>query len=255
MIYPPGTILQRMYFKERLKKITTGKFIEVGVGSGCLSNLLLTKNWEGIGVDLSNEALKSAYFLNRKYITSQQYKISNEDWITVDLKEKVDLIISSMVLEHLKMEDVIKYFDQCKVHLKNTGKAALFVPAAPAYWGIEDEIAGHYRRYTFKTVQQLMDELGWSVVHMTGLTYPISNLLFPLSEFLVKRSEVKKLKLSLHERTINSGNRKVSFKTNFPGCLKILLNEITMYPLHMLQKINSLNPKSLVIYFEAKPKY
>jgi len=43
----PGTILQLMYLKERLVDVAPGRFIEVGPGTGEISNLLLKFGWGG----------------------------------------------------------------------------------------------------------------------------------------------------------------------------------------------------------------
>jgi hypothetical protein len=42
----------------------------------------------------------------------------------------------------------------------------------------------------------------------------------------------------------------VPFKTFFPQPLRLVLNEAAMYPLHLLQKLNRRNPRSLVLYAE-----
>lgn len=47
MILPPGTILQQMYFKERLRALSCGRFVEVGAGQGVVSKTLLDLGWSG----------------------------------------------------------------------------------------------------------------------------------------------------------------------------------------------------------------
>jgi hypothetical protein len=87
--------------------------------------------------------------------------------------------------------------------------------------------------------------------HLAGLTYPISNILLPLSNFLVRRSEARKLALPILERTKLSGHRNVRFKTHFPAPLRLVLNDTAMLPLHWMQKAFSQSERSLVLYFEA----
>jgi hypothetical protein len=155
-----------------------------------------------------------------------------------------------MVLEHLSDADEARYLRRCRAVLKQGGTGILFVPGCPDYWGIEDEIAGHLRRYTAEGLQRSIEAQGLRLRHVAGLTYPLSNLLFPLSELLVRRAERHKLALSPAERTHASGNRSVPFKTFFPQPLRLVLNEAAMYPLHLLQKLNRRNPRSLVLYAE-----
>jgi len=44
MVKPPGTIVQGMYLKERLRRREPGQFLEVGGGSGWVSEVL----WSGV---------------------------------------------------------------------------------------------------------------------------------------------------------------------------------------------------------------
>jgi hypothetical protein len=127
------------------------------------------------------------------------------------------------------------------------------VPASPAHWGIEDDIAGHCRRYTRDSLNRLAKATNWSLLHLTGLTFPVSNLLLPISNFLVARSEKHKLAYSALQRTEQSGRRTVKYKTFFPSILGIFLNPITLFPLHLIQKLLGKSPRALVLYFEATP--
>jgi len=250
VIQPPGTILQSMYFKERLPGIRPGKFVEVGAGRGFLSNSLLGLGWQGSAYELNPESIAVAADVNRAAIDAGRFNLVKNDWLCAQGEDQVDLIVSSMVLEHLSDVDEHRYFERCQRLLKPSGTGVLFVPGCPDYWGVEDEIAGHFRRYTFEGLRQRIEEGGLKVRHIAGLTYPVSNLLFPLSEHLVRRAERDKANLSLQERTRLSGNRTVRFKTSFPSLLKIVLNEFVMYPFHQLQKMNAGNGRSMVIYAE-----
>lgn len=250
MILPPGTILQQMYFKERLRALPCGRFIEVGAGQGIASKTLLDLGWSGRAYDLNAQSLAVAAQLNRVAVSQGRYELEQRDWLDVATPEAVDLVMSCMVLEHLADADEVRYLEHCRLALKTGGLGVLFVPACPDYWGMEDEAAGHFRRYTFQSLQRCIEAQGLRLRHVAGLTYPLSNILFPLSEFLVRRAERNKLALSAGERTRLSGNRAVPFKTSFPAALRIILNERVMYPLHFLQKINAQNPRSMVIYAE-----
>ena len=253
MVLAPGTILQRMYLKERLKTIKPGTFIEVGTGDGSLSHLLCSYGWHGIGYDLNNSSLEKARKRNQQYIDAKQYDTRNEDWLHTRTMQPVDLVISSMVIEHLDENEEKLYFEKCKSMLTPNGRAIILVPSSMKHWGIEDEIAGHYRRYTQDYLKFLAGNMGWKIIKISGLTYPISNLLYPISEWLVKKSESNKLKLNMIERTKASGNRNVLFKTRYPYILKLILNEIVLYPLHLLQKFFANNPHCLITYFECSP--
>ncbi len=128
------------------------------------------------------------------------------------------------------------------------------VSASPPHWGIEGDIAGHCRRYTRNRLHSLVENNGWKICHLSGLTYPVSNILLPSSNFLVLRAEKSKLALSTIEKTKTSGIRNVSFKTTFPRIFSVVLNSYALLPFYWLQKLFSASPRSLVMYFEATPK-
>jgi SAM-dependent methyltransferase len=247
----PGTILQHLYVRERLRDRGPGYFVEIGVGEGQLSRLLLDLGWRGVGYDLSEAAIHRAGILNRDAISAARYEIRHEDWLNGDDTGVADLVVSSMVIEHLADADEMRYFERCRAVLRDDGFVMLLVPASPAHWGIEDEIAGHIRRYTAEGLRSRLASLGWDVTDVAGLTYPVSNLLLPISNLLVRRAESSKQALPMAERTARSGVRDVPLKTRYPQALSLLLNDITLYPFHLLQKACRHNPSCLVLYAEA----
>jgi phospholipid N-methyltransferase len=251
----PGSILQRMYLKERLKNIIQAdkkKFIEVGAGTGYISNILLSKGCNGIGFDLNESSCDANRILNHEYVVKDLYEVSNSNFLNAELEHKYDIIISCMVIEHMENDDLNRYFTKCFELLSDNGVLISLVPACMDYWGVEDEIAGHYKRYTFNCFNEISRNFSFSIIRRVGLTFPISNLLFPLSNYFVKKAEFKKSSLTKSEQTVLSSNRKVLFKTDFPKIFYLFINELTMFPFHVLQKIFKYNNKSMVIYCEMK---
>jgi len=249
-IYAPGTILQIMYIKERMRNWVPGSFVEVGPGQGYISKLLLDSGWSGVGYDLN---IKSVNYLNEflaSYIDQAKYEIFQENFIGTVGKEKLDLIISSMVLEHLSDSEVESYMETAKGLMSEKGRVVFFLPANIHAWGVEDEIAGHFRRYDRESVIALAKHHGLKVSHIAGVTFPVSNILLPLSNYLVARAEGEKKNYSMHDKTVASGIRDVPLKTNFPPIAKAILNEHVMYPLHLLQKAFRHSSKCMVLYSE-----
>jgi hypothetical protein len=122
------------------------------------------------------------------------------------------------------------------------------------HWGIEDEIAGHIKRYEFEDFNEFESLFDLKINHISGLTYPLSNWLIKISNFIINKNESSKLKLSQKERTVYTGNREVSYKTTFPSIFTLILNKYVMWPFHLLQLLFSKNKNSLVIYCELKLK-
>ena len=242
-----------MYLKERLKKLPNGDFIEVGPGSGEISNLLLSLGWKGSSYDLAFDTIQKLETRFSHQIEDGKYKAVNCDFLSLDpnITPKADLIISSMVLEHLDEDLEQRYMHQAKMLLNPNGLLVGLVPSSPKHWGIEDEIAGHHRRYTFDSIQKLTHNTNWHLSHCVGLTFPISNLLLPFSNFLVQKSEGHKVNLSKLQKTKDSGLRHVPFKTEFPSIISLFINSFCLLPFHWLQKLFASNSNCLVTYFEA----
>lgn len=251
----PGSILQRMYLKNRIEKnlLRGKKFLEVGAGTGYQSRILLEAGMTGKGLDLNIESCKTNQELNASFISQGLYEVEHKNFFDENPNEKYDLILSCMVIEHLPDEDVFKYFEQCKKYLKAGGIIITLVPSCMKYWGIEDEVAGHFKRYQFSDFDKIGQQCQLKIHHMAGLTYPISNILFGLSNKLVNKAESHKKNLSMEERTVNSSSRKVLFKTDYPWYFKLALNSITLSPFYFLQNLNRKNPDAMVIYCELKP--
>lgn len=253
-VLPPGTLLQLMYLRERLEHIPVGKFIEIGPGSGEVTQLLLDLGWSGKAYDLGESTVHDLKERFATEIDTHRLAVLNEDFILSAQPESVDLVISCMVMEHFDDSTQSRYMQAAERALKPVGLMIGIVPSSPEHWGIEDDIAGHCRRYTRQDVKQLTVDNKWNLLHVAGLTYPISNLLLPVSNFLVRRNESQKLTLSALDRTKLSGRRRVRFKTHFPPLLGLFLNPITLYPLHLLQKMFAKSDRTLVLMFEARPE-
>ncbi|MNR99784.1 Ubiquinone biosynthesis O-methyltransferase [compost metagenome] len=252
-VLPPGTILQHMYLKERLGRRPPGTFVEVGVGGGHISRLLLDLGWRGVAYDLSAEAVARAEAVLAPELADGRMALRVGNWLEAAGDAPVDVVISSMVIEHLDEADEARYFARCREALAPGGLAVTIVPASMRHWGVEDDIAGHLRRYTADGLETRLAGLGWRLDHAAGLTYPLSNMLLPVSNALVARAERQKTALSAQERTEASGRRDVLGKTRFPGVARWLLNEATMMPFHLWQKAARRSPNALVLYTEASP--
>jgi len=246
----PGSILQRMYLKNRLRRGRYKTFCEIGSGNGYVASILLENGMIGKGFDLNKDACKNNTTKNKSFIEDGIYSVKNGNFFNEPIDEKFDIIISSMVIEHLNENEVRSYFENCKKYLNKRGKIIVLVPACMTYWGIEDEIAGHYKRYEFSDFQQIAAAHSLKIVDIAGLTYPLSNIFFSISNYLVKKNEAFKKNLSMQEQTVLSGNRNVKFKTSFPKYYKLFLNEVVMYPFYILQRIFKNNSNSMVIYCE-----
>jgi SAM-dependent methyltransferase len=238
-----------LYVQERLRSLQPGRFIEIGTGHGELAAVLLDPGWQGIGYELGESSAVAA----RARTAGKPFEVRVADWLEAPPDEPADLIVSSMVIEHLPDDQEAAYFERARTTLRPGGRVAVIVPAGPRYWGIEDDVAGHQRRYTRDGLRRRLEQLGWRLEHAAGLTFPVSNLILPVSNLLVKRAEGDRVKLSEYDRTVLSGDRDVAGKTTFPSAAGVVLNPTVMRPLHALQKRFSKTDRALVLYAEATP--
>lgn len=254
---PPGNILQQLYLRERLNLVKNNgdNFLEIGSGNGYVSSVFLQLGFQGIGIDLNKKACENNSYVNKQYITKKKYRVINGDFLTTNIDEQFDIIISCMVIEHLQNEVLDNFIKKSLSLLKEDGVLILQVPANMKFWNIEDEIAGHVKRYEETDIKKLSEDYNLTIHHLAALNYPISNWLFKFSNYLVEKNEKDKLNLSQQERTIYTGHREVVMKTKFPKIFNLILNPIVLYPFHVLQKFYSgkLND-ALVFYVEFKKR-
>lgn len=253
----PGNILQALHFRRRLQAFRRKlgrppKFIEIGAGGGWLSQVALAEGCSGRGYDLNPESCQANARRNSGAIAEGRYRVLNERFSTrCTLRDgPVNLVFSSMVLEHLTRSEIRDMVQASRAVCRTDGVFAAFVPAGMRYWGIEDEIAGHRRRYEIPDIEDLARRENLQLRYWTGLTFPISNLLRLPSNWLVARAESARLGDSMEERTIASGHRDVLFKTRYPVWLRWLLNRWTLWPFDVLQRLFGRSGRSMVLYCE-----
>ncbi len=256
---PPGSILQYMYIQRRIRKISryiaNTTFIEIGAGNGYVSNIFLRNGFEGIGVNLNPLACENNRALNQKYVLSSKDCVINGDFLDLPISGSFGIIAACMLIEHLHEEKLALIMSKVSSMLARDGIFMILVPANMKFWSIEDEIAGHVKRYDLHDLWALATSYGLVVTHSAALTYPLSNWLLPLSSYLVRKHEGHLINLSNKARTIHSGNRNVPLKTKVPFPLSILVNPISLYPFYILQHLfRRKYNKCLVLYAELSKK-
>ena len=132
----PGHLLQRMYIRERVRRRAIESFVELGSGNGHLSNLLLEMGMSGVGYDLNRGACENNAALNARFIGEGRYEVREKSLLDDPPGDRFDLVISSMVLEHLPDECVSRYLDVCRRILRPDGLVVSLAPASMRHWGI-----------------------------------------------------------------------------------------------------------------------
>lgn len=234
---PPGTWCQTQALMEMIAKGGGKTFLEVGCGGGDLSHALCERGYEGKGIDFSPAALKIASDRLAGYLRDKRYELIQGDFTSVEsMPIKVDIALSMFVMEHI--HDDLGFAKKLKSVVKPGGHVFVGVPGRRDRWCVDDETAGHLRRYEREDLKQILEAAGLKNVEVWSASVPVTNLLFNLSNFFVKRAgEERKKSLSQTAQTQSSGIREIPFKTVFPSWCRLLLNRFTMYPLFVLQRL------------------
>ena len=108
------------YFQDEIR-LTGGKVLEIGVGTGRLFMNSLNRGADIYGLDLSESMLKVLY---NKLPAEQHYRISQQNIIDFSFDFKFDLIIAPFrVIMHLiNKEDQLKALNNIFDHLNNNGR-------------------------------------------------------------------------------------------------------------------------------------
>lgn len=170
------------------------RILDVGCGRGSTVLHLQKKGIQCFGVDLGEfSPLEAA----RPFI---QTGINAVDLDLKDRKEFKCLLLLD-VIEHV--ENPALLLNNLKSNFPNLKTILLAVPARTELWSNFDEHYGHYRRYDFKSLNNLANQLGWKIKF---LSYFFRFLYLPLFIFskLKKEREIKfsppsKIESSFHK--------------------------------------------------------
>lgn len=140
---------------ESFRPYIKNNVLEIGTGQGNLKNHI---SWVNSYVSLD---------VDPKVIHRAQERDPDGNYLLADiadpinlkpLKElNIDTILCINVLEHIK-DDRAAVQNMLRI-LINGGNLLLFVPAFPYLYSIIDQLAGHYRRYTKKSIKSLFSDL------------------------------------------------------------------------------------------------
>ena len=113
--------LEAISLRETLNEINFENCLEIGCGTGKNTEWLITKGQKITAIDLSEEMLTIA----RNKISNENVKFLkadiNEEWVFTN--EKFDLVVCSLVLEHI--ENIDRIFNLISRHL--TGNGTLYI--------------------------------------------------------------------------------------------------------------------------------
>ena len=156
-----------------VKKIAADKvFFDIGGGNGFVSSGL-EKN--GLATVIVEPGIQGC--LNAKTRGMTNIICSTlED--AAFKKESIESVGLFDVVEHIEKD--VDFLKAIAAYMKKDGHVFITVPAYKWLWSNEDDIAGHYRRYTLRTIEETLNKAGFQMVYKS---YIFSILPLPIFFF------------------------------------------------------------------------
>ena len=144
---------------ELLSSHISGRVLEVGCGTGNITQFLAKQADEVVGIDPVARFIDKfrLRFHGSQSVSSHRCTLADLTPASTD-EGRFDAAVSCNVFEHI--EDHVEALQQVVKHLRPGGKAVIFVPAGPIAFGKLDHELGHYRRYTVGSLRQAMEQAG-----------------------------------------------------------------------------------------------
>lgn len=171
----PGLLARSQLVERWLAALRPRSVLEIGCGRGHLTSRIGRHSGRVVALDLSAEAARIA----RDNCAS----LLNADIVLADIRalpfrRQFDVVVLAEVLEHL--DDDAEALELASSALDGGGLLIVTVPAHPELWTIQDDMAGHKRRYTRAMLESLIARAGFEPVDLVCWG-------FPLTRFLVLR--------------------------------------------------------------------
>ncbi|MBU0978565.1 class I SAM-dependent methyltransferase [Patescibacteria group bacterium] len=159
------------------------KVLDIGCGVGPISFYLANQNHQITGIDIAQQAIKSANQTKRG-LGIRNVKFMIGDISQMKLTNSYDLIILSEVIEHIVDDKLLLH--QISKYLNKNGRFIITTPStnAPLYkLGLLndfDQRVGHLRRYSPSSLNKLIVESGFKTKVIKPSEGILRNYLFTL---------------------------------------------------------------------------
>jgi SAM-dependent methyltransferase len=153
---------------DTIKRFAQGQILEIGSGIGNISAHLLKDQPTVTLTDLRPEycRLLETKFAGHPHLQGiYEMDLALKDFNVKNsgLLEKFDTVIALNVVEHIEHDALA--INNARQLLRKNGKLVILVPAGPWLYNSLDRELGHFKRYTKKGLNHLMESAGFSVQH------------------------------------------------------------------------------------------
>ncbi len=148
-----------LWLYSKLSGHVRGHVLEIGSGIGNVSRLILNDAATAVVTDMEPRYLDvlRGVFASDPRVTVAQYDLEGDAPSSITARP-YDTIVAINILEHIR--DDAALVRRLTTLLKPAGSLAVYVPACPFAYGSLDRALGHYRRYTPRSLSQLLAGAG-----------------------------------------------------------------------------------------------
>jgi len=140
---------------ETIKPYSKGRVLEIGCGIGNISEFFIADNFNIVLSDLRNNYIEIVKNKFKNEVIKIDLVDEEFDDKYKDLLDTFDTVFALNVVEHIK--DDHKAIENCKKLLKHEGNLIILVPAYQALFNNFDVELEHYRRYTHKSLNHIIE--------------------------------------------------------------------------------------------------
>jgi len=204
-----------------------GRFLEIGIGAGDFIFELARLGYQGLGIDLSEQAIACSKLRLEPF--RERVQIKQADFARLD--GQFDLIFAFEVIEHF--EEDLKVFEKLNNLLFPSGHLMISVPARMKHWGPNDQWAGHVRRYERAELKGKAESQGFETIAIQSIGVPVANLTKPVYDRMIQRQIRREGNLDSPQKTERSWNTPLNRQRH--RFFSLIFNRYSMLPFLLLQ--------------------
>jgi|YNPNPStandDraft_1061719.scaffolds.fasta_scaffold01619_14 SAM-dependent methyltransferase len=146
---------------ENLAPYIGRRVLDVGCAIGNITQFFLDRE-RVVGIDVAPEMVAESRrrFAGRENMRFEVYDITDPAVLALR-EERLDTVVCVHVLEHVA--DDVTALRHMRALLPVGGRLILLVPVVKWVWGVLDEATGHQRRYTWRELERLLQDMGFAV--------------------------------------------------------------------------------------------
>ena len=237
---------------EIIRRVQSGKrFLEIGPGNLELAKELLSNFDRGVLIDFNSKDVIEI-FDNLPDNFKKRFQLIIQDFTEFKFPQNsFNCVIACEVMEHIEDDEI--FLNKIKYLLHAGGQLVLSVPARMRFWSIDDELAGHIRRYEKQELYKKLKESGFCEIEIISYGFPFQNLIRLARISYVQKKRKERMSWNQIERSKESAF--LLRQRNYFDFLGLLINKYTILPFAALATLfNHLDLAEGYIAFAKKGK-